>query len=503
MWIASDFTGTRWTYIENKAIYCGPHGNDLNDGHPARPVRTVARAIVLAKALSTAHRVQIAGTNYNAGYAPVVLSSGIYAENFGTIGVHATYLIGDGTVVLEGGGASGYTGASNSQVALNNLTLQNLLFVVYNGDSNIYAVNVRFKNITNLHANGSTYQGGLFFNCVFLNGPLYSGQSAGFYGTFEFVNCTFINSNFQNNGYTVAWIFRACYLDPSTKVSTHASGTISLYNCNVQGLVKGLTLEAYNTANNNVAGTCINVAPGFNNPAAGDYTLALTSPMRNLAADGSFSGAQGVGVNFGGQADVQLLTNMAYDNGQGGFVLSNTQLKGSVEFVTKDLGRSFVLQEPILGGEEDIIDGETVDAVLSFDADANGVPNDTTSGNLVAGFTYWVKDYTQVSYNGSTYTAGQFFVCVAGTLTYGTAGTGKVVRLTETPNIRVFEMKTSLISATDCNNKTYQMFVYNRVPTIDSNGRSNGDPLYSSASGVPVAARWIKIRATILPNSLA
>jgi|GEM_PF-6800726 len=500
MWIASDFTGTRWTYLEYKAIYCGPHGNDLNDGHPARPVRTIARAIVLSKALPTNHRISIVGTGNS--YAAIVLSSGIYAENFSTLNNVATYIIGDGTVVLEGGGANSYTG-SNGSVALQNLTLQNLVYVVGNGDSAMYGASVRFKNITNLHVNGSTFQGGQYFNCLFLNGPLYTGIAAGFFGTMEFTNCTFINSNLQSNAYTPAFIYRACYFDSSCKINVSATGTISLYNCNVQGLVKGLTLENYNLANNNIAGTCINVAPGFNNPAAGDYTLALTSPMRNLAADGSFCGAQGVGVNFGGQADVQLLTNMAYDNGQGGFVLSNNQLKGSVEFVTKDLGRSFVLQEPILGGEEDIIDGETVDAVLSFDADANGVPNDTTSGNLVAGFTYWVKDYTQVSYNGSTYTAGQFFVCVAGTLTYGTAGTGKVVRLTETPNIRVFEMKTSLISATDCNNKTYQMFVYNRIPTIDSNGRSNGDPLYTPASGVPVAARWIKIRATILPNSLA
>jgi len=52
---------------------------------------------------------------------------------------------------------------------------------------------------------------------------------------------------------------------------------------------------------------------------------------------------------------------------------------------------------------------------------------DVATGSLVAGEIYNNIGYTSVVYNGSTYTDGEAFTCVAGTLTYTATGTGKVV----------------------------------------------------------------------------
>lgn len=48
------------------------------------------------------------------------------------------------------------------------------------------------------------------------------------------------------------------------------------------------------------------------------------------------------------------------------------------------------------------------------------------SGSIQAGVTYTNDGYTKVTYNGTDYTDGQTFVCVAGRWTYTTEGTGKV-----------------------------------------------------------------------------
>jgi hypothetical protein len=489
-WTLSDFAGTRWTELNLNATFCGPHGDDRNDGHPARPVRTILKAVQLSRAAGQ-YEFWLGRTYY-----PVVISSGIYSEAL-TLELSQIKLIGDGTVILEGAGAPGLT---QYVAGFYNLSIQNYVRICSGGDQGFYADKCRIKNVDFLGIYGSTYQTYNLSNCLLQNAPRLF--EPGSYGNLTMQSCTCLNSQLNYAQYNIQMVMQYCYFDPLCNI-VGPGGAFALSFSNVQGLIQSLSLEDYNASNNNRLSSCINTAPAFNNYAAGDFTLTLSSPMRNLAADGGYVGAYGVGLNFGGQADAQVLSNMAWDAVQGGFVLSNPALKGSVEFTTKDLGRAFVLREPVLGGEEDIVDRETVDAVLSYEIDGSSIAVNTASGALIVGAIYWVNGYDTVTYNGQSYNTDQFFACLAGATTYAAVGTGKVVRLIEAPNIRVFEMKYSLTSAADCNNKAWQYFVYNRLPTIDANGRTNGNPLFSPDSAVPIAARWIKMRATILPASLA
>ena len=510
--LTTDFANTLWVEKHPTAIYVAKTGNDHNNGSPKSPVLTVARAADLARA---------------AGYSALIIGSGGYSEttNLTSLGV-----IGDGLVEFNGYSApilnSGY--AYQASVSFRNVTIKNYA-ALHAGqqDGFVGLTNCILSNVLKITSSGLANleaQSCLFINSLSQVSP--SDDKSGSIGSGAaniLVNkCTFINSPFRF-GANLAGVNRTArnsYFDASSPFLAQASVNFSLVNCNVQSLIGADPVAAYQ---NNTGGIRpatwqvygnVSAAPGFNNAAAADYTLSLDSAMRTGATDGSFIGCYGVSASFSGPADVDAaapnggLTNLVWNSSVGQFVLVDTTQKGSVEFKTKNLLRSWATDKAQLVGVEDALDKQTTDAALSYDADASGTAVDFGAGPFTSaqvGRIYWVKDYNSVFYNNVSYPTDSF-IYVAAAVPFTTSGAGKLVLIKELPNIRTFEFKYDAVSpnaATFGYAQPWQSFIYGRVPTVDASGYANGHPLHNSATAAPVAAQYVKVRLTLYPNSLA
>lgn len=493
-WNPADFDKTRWVVRNYNAVYVAKHGDDRNDGHPRRPAASLNRGVQLALSY---------------GFGTVLLGSGVYSES---APLNWLTTQGDGFVTLDGAGAGSLStnGGAGGTIVLVGLRVQNYNCIFYDG--NVGTQNVVFKNLNYIVPAGDVGSSQNFFKTLFVDAPLLSPTQPGPYTlSTSFEQCTLINANFSNSlfaqGSSAQFLFRNSYADARSQVGGSYQPRpdrrvdYTFQNSNVEGFVCGQRLADY-VAAGHVAVDCISAAPGFNNPQAQDYTLTTTSTMRNLAFDGGYAGAYGIGINFTGLPDADVVTNCQWNSTLGAFILTDQTRQGSVEFVVKDFMRNWILEESLLVGEEDNIDNQTIDATLSYDVDSFGAPANVQSGALESGRTYWNNGYDMITYKGQNYLQGQFFACTDD-LTYVALGTGKVVRLLEAPNIRLYEMKYSSLSAVDCVSRPWKYFVYGKVPTLDAAGRSNGDPLFDPASANPITVRYMKLRLTLMPNSLA
>jgi len=513
MWTIADFSKTRWSERNLAAIYCAKHGDDRNDGHPRRPVASLSRACDLSRASGA--RLISGGLSYSA----VVVGSGVYSEalDLGNILVQ-----GDGFVTFDGFNTAAFDTSNEYEyyTELRNVRVQNYLLYSQGRQPRLNLVNCVFNNVQGLCDNRNGYPGvsavRSLFRACFANPTLHVELN------YTFDNCTFIgtalnwvyrDTPYEHVSYTNRTL-RNCYLDAASSLLFRPDNMrFNLVNSNIQGSVSfsGPIPSSGNTATyladfQQAAPArvldCVSTAPGFNNPGAMDYTLAATSQMRNLATDGGFIGAYGIGINFSGLADADQINNCQWNSSLGSFVLANPELVGSVEFVVKDFLRNWILEEALLVGSEDNIDNQTIDATISYEQDGFGAPANVQSGALEKDRVYWVNGYDTLTYAGRQYLQGQFFPCT-GELTYEAVGTGKVVKLMEAPNIRLYELKYSTISAVDCVSRPWQYFQFNKVPTVDASGRSNGDPLFDPSTANPITVHWQKLRITLMPHSLA
>ena len=496
MWTLADFNATRWVEKNLKAVFVAKNGDDRNDGHPARPVASLARAAFLQK--NAYYQQQFFNNGFN--YGPIVIASGVYSE---TVNLAGCAVLGDGFVILDGSGAVTFHGGANGNFFLRALTIQNYGFLFNTGDTSMWAEKCRLINIDRFGGEGFTFIDIQLRENLHIKAPKYIGTTV--VGAMSVDGCTFIDSSAgpDYDQFGRQYSIRNSYLDPTSRINA-GNGLFAVYNCNIQGWVKAQRLADYQLSSGNQAIDCVSTEPGFNNPGASDYTLATTSPMRNLATDGGYVGAYGIGINFSGLPDADVVVNSQWNSTLGAFVLTNPNEKGSIEYIVKDFQRAWILKEALLVGEEDNIDRQTIDATQSYEMDSFGQPQNVQSGALEAGQVYWVTGYDTVTYGGLQYTDGQFIAATpAGGITYAAVGVGKVVRLLEVPNIRLYEMKFSSLSAVDCVSRPWSYFVFNKVPTVDAAGRSNGHPLFNPATANPITVRYLKLRLTIMPNSLA
>ena len=498
MWTLDDFKQTRWAERNLAAFYMAKHGDDRNDGHPRRPVASLNRAAQLAA--SADQRVPW-GTIYY--LRPVVVASGVYTESASLPDI---LIIGDGFVTFDGGGAAAFCTHNDGRFGTYRITVKNYarLAAQY---LDCYAESTIFNSFDYL--NGINVMTFRTEKCLMINAPRLVVPFF-LHAAIDYNNGTLIGCKLKcvdlRDGYGASQLFRNCYFDENCEVQRPNSSVtyFRFFNCNVRGRIDGEFLAAHEQGGNPATVQCFSTPPGFNNTAAGDYTLAPTSVMRNAAVDGGSIGTYGIGVNFSGLADADVLNNAQWNSSLGAFVIVNAALLGSVEFVVKDFQRNWILNEALIVGEEDNIDNQTIDSTLSYELDGFGQPYNTVSGALEVGVVYWNNGYDEVMYGGQSYLNGQFIACTpGGGSTYTTKGAGKIIKLTEAPNIRLFELKYSVVSAFDCASKAWQYFIFNKVPTIDAAGRSNGDPLYDPRTANPITARWIKLRVSIMPNSLA
>jgi len=468
-WGLTLFLGTRWSVVRPDAYYISKSGSDRSgDGSPRKPFATFEGAVAAV----------------GAGQV-FVFSSGTYLV--GEVGNIAAYA--DGLVTLDGVGRS-YL-ATNAQ--LTGFRVQNYVSL---GQGGKFLTDCFVKNIGTSGGYNSAQE---FRNCVFedcfKNGVQYAIGSKHI-----FDHVTVIRSCWDWGG--DLRIHRNCHYDVSVPSLIVADVDYFDYN-NVQCLINGnATLAQFKASNPSRGQNCIALPPQFNGSGSSNYTLQATSPLRNLSIDGSYVGAYGVGVGFLGLDDAETLTNARWNNGTQQFEAIDAAQPMSVEYLTKDLNRVWALEASQLLGTEDNVDKQTIDATLSYENVA-GVATDTPSGSILAGAGYWVSGYDSVSYDGRQYPADNFFYANGAVSTYDVVGTGKVVRLTEIPNIRLMELKYSSTSQGDCDSRNYKLFAVNRKPTYNiAGGRSNGDATFDVASEQPVVARWLKVRVTILPNSV-
>lgn len=508
-WTTADFSGTRWKEQRNYAVYVAKTGHDANNGSPKSPLLTLTAGLALTRS-----RALLSGTSGDAKYY-LVIGTGIYNEAAVYGGVS---LIGDGVVEWNGLSASQLdTAPGGVSLTLTNILLRNYISLTLgNSDlllnfTNCQLVNVgRFTNNGNNIFRSHTYS---FTNCRFTNSL--QNVTTNDYGglTLTCDHCTYLNSPFSWAKASNVLVVRNSILDATSPITLALpSTTWAIVNCNIQSTINGATIASYQVTYPNQAYGNVSVAPGFTNPAQGDYSLTPGSAMRNAATDGGYIGANGVGFGFGGQADLDTsvagggLVNTQWNSSLNQFVLVDATQKGTIEFVTKDFTRNWALDKISLVGTEDAVDHQTIDAQLSYQTDASGQAVDSVgSGPFTAaqiGQIFWVNGYNTVTYNSITYNTNEYlYVAVAGSFT--STGTGKLVRIVELPNIRTFEMKTSITTAADCVASPWNYFVYGRAATVDSNGNSNGSPLHNLATAVPVVAEFIKIRLTLYPNSIA
>lgn len=508
MWTNADFANTRWVERRLGAYYVGKHGDDRSDGHPQRPVASIEQGLMLARTGPQS------GEGGLGDYWQVVVSSGVYNE---TINGTNALVVGDGNVILDGASNGSLVYTPSFRVAMYNVTIQNYAQLISAGGYAVHNVNLVKCVVRNLDTFGSAGRSTMVVSAqnTLLDhaprNPVYDQMHL----SFDLDHVTALGAVFASRDYlfvngTIYSTFRNSYADADCVLGKPANGVFLLQNSNFQGTLGTSAapftyqrLADFQLSNANAAVNCVSVAPGFNNPLAGDYTLASTSQMRNLAFDGGYVGAFGIGINFSGLADADTLTNSQWNSQLGAFVLQNSQSPGLIEFVVKDFQRNWILEEALLVGQEDGVDNQTVDSTLSYEVDSFGAPANVQSGALMATYSYWITGYDTVTYKGQVYYAGQFFSCTADDLTYTSSGAGKVVRLVEAPNIRLYEMKFSAVSAVDCVSRPWQYFVFNKVPSVDAAGRSNGDPQFNPATANPITVRWLKLRLTLMPNSLA
>ena len=516
MWTLADFDKTRWVERKLNAIFMSKHGDDRNDGHPRRPVASLSRAAELAEAGFAVNNE----ISFGDPVAPIVVSSGVYSDSANLANVR---LIGDGFVTFDGVGAPSFDlgGGYSNPIQMRKLRVQNYGLLSRGGNFSVNLAECILVNIGGISDN--PFRGVTITARLSLLVDCFSSNTEHASLNYLFDNCTLI-------GTRVAWgwrvgthfvvsyssrIIRNCYLDSRSPITflrqeqrfsvlySNIQGTVSYdYNPSYPAVEPVTSLADFRLENPARIVNCLSTAPGFNNPVAMDFTLAATSAMLNLAFDGGFSGAYGIGINFSGLADADQVSNAQWNSQLQAFVLTNPNVKGVIEFVVKDFTRNWILNETLLVGSEDSIDRQTIDSTISYDTDAFGEPANVQSGALETGRTFWNSGYSQVLYKGQSYANGQFFA-VTDDLTYTVVGSGKVIKLVEAPNIRLFEMKYSTVSAVDCASRPWSYFVFNRAPQVDAAGRSNGDPSFNPATANPVTVRYVKLRLTLMPNSLA
>ena len=502
-WTSTFFTGTRWSVRKADAFYVSKAGNDLtNDGSPRKPYKTIARAVAEAPNIITPQGQGV--KSYH-----IVVSSGTYTEG----GMDSTRILsvtGDGLVTLDGFGA-GYV-FELGKTLLSMLVIQNYRGVFAGGNAAGSLLNCRVLNCPSFATSGNYYNQSTITNCLFVNSLSLEATSIKPYQSIVIDRCTFVNSPCIFRIFPTSVSFRNirnCTLGPASTADVDQDDYFD-YN-NVRGslvnskksITTPITLAQWRASNPGKSDNCINTVEDFTSPTTNNYTLMQSSALRNASTEGAYVGCYGVGIDFGGLNDAETLVNARWDTNLNQFVPVDSAQSMSVEFVTKDTGRIWVLKNSYLTGIEDNTDHQTIDATYSYE-NVNGVPTDTPSGSIVAAKGYWVTGYDTVTYAGSTYANDTFLYGVTGETTYTTTGAGKVVLIIETPNIRLMELKYSSTSQGDCDSRLYKLFAINQQPTYNvAGGRSNGDPAFNYDAPEPLAVRWLKVRITILPNSIA
>lgn len=216
---------------------------------------------------------------FNFGVTHIV-GAGSYKWPLGAQGQSNATVYADGHVRIVGDGTHG-------QYCVGGGSYYGIVFTQFLGMS-LYMPSNQFVSFTGCTfdflggggLNMATYNGAhIFVDCIFIN--LTGDGNA--YGTLNkyFYNCLFINSQFDTSGAPYTQII-GCYFDRNSGFRTGSSAAIDNNNIDPEtqiGPYRGIQVGGGAWSNGATVGTGnIQLAPEFNNPALGDYTLRATSP---------------------------------------------------------------------------------------------------------------------------------------------------------------------------------------------------------------------------------
>lgn len=416
-----------WNPLYDSYIHVAMWGNDATgDGTKKYPYRTIKKA-------------------FDSGATLMVIGSGVYREpTFANPGGDFT-MVADGNVIIDvtdnalfsvgavfrftglyfrgAGGFVNSSGVSSGSV-MTNCTFDNTIF-----SSAFYTVpctNCTFLNFTGINV----VLGDNFIYCTFFNCTLQYGS--------------------QNNGNGITkCIFKDCYITFSSNPYNANVGYFSynnLYNTYLKllgtstyvlftdlGTLKAAVTAAGATQYTAAAFSFVYfIDPMFNNEAVGDLTLAITSPCKNMASDGTLIGAHSIGVNLIASTtsatsafDNSSAVNITIDATSGALTLTdNTQNASIVTKPIANLSGRNIASLSTFGFYSDR-NGEYIDSTADLDYTGLYAAGDALTTDRV----YLVDDSGgQIVYNTATLAVGDRFTCKSAASTFTNVSVDAFVR---------------------------------------------------------------------------
>lgn len=261
----------------------------------------------------------------------------------------------------------------------------------------------------------------------------------------DFLNCTFINvdKQTQTSGVTV----ENCHFDPATIFSLISSAVLFFDNCNQESgstiKIDGVSYSsaaAVNTALSQFQGNGMSTAPSFNGPLRNDYTLRLGSPLIQTGTHSQPIGAFSLASSWDkGNLGGVILNKIIIDN-DGYFTLPEEVDEGSLETPKPlDLGQVRTL------GRVDLF------ADQYFSPDFFG----------------------SVTFNQDTINAPR-----------------PITFLLRYHNNDRDIFKTE-----------YKEFIWDKILTVDSSNRGNGDPKFNPLTERYITARFVQVKIVLRHTS--
>lgn len=452
-------------WIESGDFYVSAmEGDDSNgDGSSENPVKTISKAILL---------VQAAGSNSQV----IVVGTGVYEEALtATSSPSYTTIVGDGVVILTGGGSGVALTGAPIEWNIKNLHVVNfasLIYITTNYGPRWF--NCTFKGIpttSTLNVSSTGYNGRrhVWYNCVFVGMNLNSASV--YVRPFQFYSCTFISSNIcgqslagGGSGNTYWPLFNNCLFSaPSGSVALSAQAFlgVAFNNCVFQDNLKlddaGTGIEetqAFLDRYKDYVFNSITASMSFNTniTASGDFNfLSHTMPI-NETTSALYKRTEAAPLQ--GQGGYAPRTAYGFDDSSsnplhtaGGATWDN--------IITSSIGGFQISASAVPSGSitTAVIDQGSVKAVKNIDCGWT-----TNFGNAAAPSTYpsGSKNHHPVRYQYE--------------MRYG-----------NNPSL----------------SGTYSIFEWGSVPYVNSTGTGSGDQLFNTGSYNSISARYLQLKITL------
>ncbi|MGB0522394.1 MAG: hypothetical protein ACPGJS_05510 [Flammeovirgaceae bacterium] len=246
----------------------------------------------------------------------------------------------------------------------------------------------------------------------------------------------------------------------------------------------------------------------FVNPTAHDYMLKPTSVATNLSANKSFVGKFGIGhsklagLNTAGSS----LDNMQFDSSRGYLPIDETQVGSATFPIITNTSIHRELKSLNLIGRQSFTTGQKYTSKSDFSSELDTSSLPSTPVALTTGDRIYVQGYDIVDItNGGTTTQignGTGYTVVDGDTISSVSGSGKILIERSLPSRLYARIKTSNISAVDCDQQAYQEVPINEQIFMDANGVLNGEDTFDLTTQRPLYWSFMRVQIVYQPNQL-